>query len=102
MIVPTGFDDTVETWSLPADRVAAERVGTMRLSAGDRLPLLDVAAGPEASSGWGARRYRLWYQITDEQPVWIQAALPTAFETGSDGRPSTIEITMIPADQEVE
>jgi murein DD-endopeptidase MepM/ murein hydrolase activator NlpD len=98
VIVPNGFDDTAETWTLPADRVAAERIGTMRLSAGDRFPLLDIAAGPEASSGWGARRYRLWYQITGDGPVWVQAATPSTGETGSDGRPSTVQFTLIPAD----
>ena len=69
-----------------------------RLSAGDRFPLLDIAAGPEASSGWGARRYRLWYQITGDGPVSVQAATPSTGETGSDGRPSTVQFTLIPAD----
>jgi len=97
-IVPIEFDATVETWSLPADRVAAERIGTMRLTAGDAYPLSDIAAGPDASSGWSAERYRLWYQIDADAPVWIRAATPSAFETGGDGRPSTVRFALIPAD----
>jgi murein DD-endopeptidase MepM/ murein hydrolase activator NlpD len=98
VIVPIEFDAKVEAWSLPADRMAAERTGTMRLTAGDEYQLRDIAAGPEASSGWSAERYRLWYQIDADAPVWIQAATPSAFETGGDGRPSTIQFAQIPAE----
>ena len=97
VVVPTGFDDEAETWSLPADRTAAHRVGRVRLTTGDRYPLLDIAAGPEASIGWGAERYRLWYQITAGEPVWVQAATPSTVETGGDGRPSALQLPLIPA-----
>jgi hypothetical protein len=40
-----------------------------------------------------AEGHRIWYQIALPQggDVWVQAAVPTAYDTGSDGRPSSVQ-----------
>jgi murein DD-endopeptidase MepM/ murein hydrolase activator NlpD len=101
VIVPDGIDEAAPVWSLPADRQQAEHVGEQRLAAGERFPLLQVAAGPEATDGRSAERYRLWYRIRlrDSEAGWVRAAIPSDFEVGSDGRPSTVRFVLAPASQ---
>jgi hypothetical protein len=99
VVVPDGVNEDAPVWSLPADRQHAEQVGERRLAAGERFPLLHVAAGPEATNGWSAERYRLWYRIEIEtaEPGWIQATVPSNQETGNDGRSSSLQSVLIPA-----
>ena len=98
MIVAEGIDETVPLWSLPSDRTNAEQIGDLALAAGDQLTLTAIAAGPEATSGWSAERYRLWYEVAqpDGASGWVQAAVPSDIETGSDGRPSSIIPRLFP------
>lgn len=86
-------------WSAPGDETGAEQVGTLPLVAGDRYALLAIAAGTEASYGTSAEAYRLWYRIAlaEGDAAWIQAAVPSDEETGSDGRPSSIAFILFPA-----
>jgi hypothetical protein len=76
----------------------AEPAGELALAPGDRYPLLAIDAGEEASTGTSAEAYRLWYQIAlpDETEGWVQAAVPSDNDTGSDGRPSSVRLTMVP------
>ncbi len=86
-------------WSAPAGDDAAEELGSLPLRPGDRHPLLAVVTGPEASTGTSAEAYRLWYRIAtpDGGPAWVQAAVPSAQDTGSDGRPSSVRFDLVPA-----
>jgi hypothetical protein len=99
VVVPDGIDEIAPVWSLPADRQHAEEVGEQRLSPGNRFALLQIAAGPKATNGWSAERYRLWYRVALDKANsgWIQAAVPSNRETGSDGRPSALQFVLIPA-----
>jgi murein DD-endopeptidase MepM/ murein hydrolase activator NlpD len=97
--VPDGILGTAPVWSLPADRRQAEQIGELRLTTGERYPLRQIAAGPGATDGWSAERYRLWYRVAldgAEESGWIQAALPSDRESGSDGRPSAVRFQLIP------
>jgi murein DD-endopeptidase MepM/ murein hydrolase activator NlpD len=86
-------------WSTPADAEGAAALGELPLSAGDRYPLLAINAGAEDATGTSAEAYRLWYQITlrDGEAGWVQAAVPIANDTGSDGRPSSVRLDFVPA-----
>jgi hypothetical protein len=57
-----------------------------------RYRLLAIEAGPEASFETSAEGYHVWYQIIVDggTRVWVQAAVPSLMDTGSDGRPSGI------------
>jgi hypothetical protein len=86
-------------WTAPSNAADAEFMGDLTLTPGDRYPLLAVDAGEEASRGTSAEAYRLWYRIAlpagDEG--WVQAVVPTPYDTGSDGRPSSVRFQFLPA-----
>jgi hypothetical protein len=76
-----------------------QALAEVQLQPGERFPLLEVRAGPEDSQGTSAEAYHLWYrlQLPDGRDGWMQAAVPSTFETGSDGRPSTVRFNFFPA-----
>jgi hypothetical protein len=98
VVVAEGITASASLWSLPSNRRDSETTGELELAAGDRYPLVSVATGTESTGGWGAERYRLWYRIElpNGDTPWIQAAEPSAIETGSDGRPSALALLIIP------
>lgn len=96
-IVTTAAPENVPLWTLPADLADAVPAGDLALTPGDQYPLLAVATGEEASTGTSAEAYRLWHQIAlDGEQPWVQAAVPSTAETGSDGRPSTVLLVFVP------
>jgi murein DD-endopeptidase MepM/ murein hydrolase activator NlpD len=99
VVVASGAGETSELWSEPSDHVDAKLVGELPLNAGDRYRLLSVATGREASRETSAEGYRLWYRIVvpDVGRVWVQAARPSAHDTGADGRPSSVRFDFLPA-----
>jgi hypothetical protein len=89
----------VDVWSAPQGVDDAEPLRSLLMRSGDRYALLAIDAGPAASEGTSAEAYRLWYQIatTDGMVGWVQAARPSANDTGSDGRPSSVRFQFLPA-----
>ena len=98
-VVTEAAPATTPLWTAPTGANGAESLENLVLSAGDRYPLLAVDAGEEASTGTSAEAYHLWYQIALPQggEAWIQAAVPSANDTGSDGRPSSVRFDLLPA-----
>jgi hypothetical protein len=68
--------------------VAAGDIQGWRTLGLSRFALREIAAGAEETTGTSAEAYHLWYRIAlptgDEG--WVQAAIPSANDTGSDGR----------------
>ena len=103
---PTDIEVTVSTsaggstrlWSAPEDTSGASNIGILELEAGDRYRLLAIDAGRGASRARSADAYRLWYEIAvaDSERAWVRAAVPSAIETGSDGRPSAVRLDFLP------
>ncbi len=89
---------SITLWSAPPGEGAPQALGELKLRPGQRYPLLDVRAGPEQTRTTSALSYQLWYRIqtTDGASGWVQAAVPSAFETGGDGRPSSVEFNFYP------
>ncbi len=89
----------VAHWSQPGADSGARQTGRLALVPGDRYPLLEIRAGPEDASGTSAEAYDLWYRIAlpNGESAWVQAAVPSTFETGSDGRPATVVFNLVPA-----
>jgi murein DD-endopeptidase MepM/ murein hydrolase activator NlpD len=90
---------SVTLWSAPPDQPARTTHGTLELRAGQRYTLLGVYAGSPETRETSALAYQLWYQVQagDGRAGWVQAAVPSAFEAGSDGRPSSIYFNFFPA-----
>ena len=100
VVVSKPISPTVTLWSdLPGSGGTPRWMGDMALRPGERFALLDVQAGPEDSHATSAAAYQLWYRIglSDGRSAWVQAAVPSARETGADGRPDSIFFTMVPA-----
>jgi hypothetical protein len=90
---------SVALWSAPPGDAARSALDTLALRSGERFPLLEVRAGPEDTHETSALGYQIWYAIglPDGRSAWVQAAIPSTFETGSDGRPSSIYFNFLPA-----
>lgn len=86
-------------WSAPpAPGVTQEPAGELALTPGARLGLREVWAGAEDSRETSAQGYQLWYRLAlpGGGEAWAQAALPSPFELGGDGRPSSVELMLLP------
>jgi murein DD-endopeptidase MepM/ murein hydrolase activator NlpD len=99
VVVSSEASDSAALWSEPSDHADARRVGDLALSPGDRYRLHSVATGREASYETSAEGYRMWYRIAlpEGDRVWLQAAVPSDHDIGSDGRPSSVRFNLIPA-----
>ncbi len=91
--------DLITLWSAPVGDAGAEALGEISaITPGANFSLLEIAAGAEDTTGTSAEAYDLWYRIAlptgDEG--WVQAAVPTANDTGSDGRPSSVRFDLLP------
>jgi murein DD-endopeptidase MepM/ murein hydrolase activator NlpD len=97
-VVATGAPASGSLWTAPADLAGAAEQGELALAPGDRYALRAVTTGPEDSTGTSAEAYQLWYRIAlaDGVEGWVQAALPSAHDTGSDGRPSSLRFALLP------
>ncbi len=98
VVATTPAQRDVHVWSNPADVDGAEPESEIRLDPGERFPLLDVDSGADAPRGTSAEAYRLWYRVAlpDGVDGWIQGAISDTFETGGDGRPSTVRFNLLP------
>jgi murein DD-endopeptidase MepM/ murein hydrolase activator NlpD len=99
VVVTEAAPASTPLWTAPSDGGGAEVIRDVSLIPGDRYPLLAVDAGEEASTGASAEAYRVWYQIAapDGGEGWVQAAVPVDYDTGSDGRPSSVRFDFLPA-----
>jgi murein DD-endopeptidase MepM/ murein hydrolase activator NlpD len=75
----------------------AEATRRLTLEAGLTLAILDVLAGDPETRETSAEGYALWLRVAPkgEEPGWLRAALPSGRETGTDGRPSSIDLPFL-------
>jgi murein DD-endopeptidase MepM/ murein hydrolase activator NlpD len=99
VIVARGAGSAAQLWSAAPDEPGAQAVGELALEPGIRYRLLEIVAGAEDSVETSAEGYRVWYRIEVPGQVtgmWIRAALPSANDTGADGRPSSVQVDFLP------
>jgi murein DD-endopeptidase MepM/ murein hydrolase activator NlpD len=89
----------VNLWSTPPDDNARKVLGNVEFHPGERFALLALYAGTEDTRQTSALGYQLWYHIKVQDALtgWVQATVPSTFETGSDGRPSSVYFNFLPA-----
>jgi hypothetical protein len=98
VVVPAPSAATAALWTAPAGEDGAEESGELVLAPGERFPLLEIATGPEATRATTAEAYQVWYRIeTPDGAGWVRAAVASTFETGGDGRPSSVVFDLLPA-----
>jgi murein DD-endopeptidase MepM/ murein hydrolase activator NlpD len=103
VVVAMTAPEAVDVWSSPTSDSGTGPLASLSLRPGDRYPLLGIDAGPEASDETSAEAYHLWYQIArpDGTKGWVQAVVPSSHDTGSDGRPSSLQFVLLPAEMPV-
>jgi len=99
VIVTASAPASVSLWTTPGENEGAEPIGELAVAPGARLPLLDVDVGAADATGTNAEAYSLWYRLAlpNREPAWVQAAVPSIAETGTDGRPSSLSFPLVPA-----
>jgi murein DD-endopeptidase MepM/ murein hydrolase activator NlpD len=99
VVVSVTAPETTPLWSAPDDVGGAQKVGDLTLEPGQRYSLQEIVTGDEAVTGTSAEAYWLWYRIAlaSGESVWVQAAVPSARDSGSDGRPSSVQFDFLPA-----
>lgn len=98
VVVSQPVSDSITLWSAPpAASTPPAPLADLSIQPGERYKLLNSWTGAEDSRGTGAFAYQLWYhvQLPDGREGWLHTAIPTSFETGSDGRPSTIRFNLL-------
>lgn len=103
VVIATGAHQPLPIVSAP-ETDDAEQVGELAGEPGGRYGLRAVVTGRESSKRTSAEGYEVWYEIEfgDDQTGWVQAAVPSLFDTGSDGRPSSIELRLLISPPEAE
>lgn len=99
VVVSAPISSSLTLWSAPPTSAEqAQSLGELRLQPGARFSLLAIQAGPEDSRATGANAYQLWYEVAldDGRRAWLHAAVASDFETGNDGRPSTVRFNLVP------
>lgn len=91
--------DIVPVWETPSDADSAAQVGELRLDPGARFTFEEVLTGSKTPAESSAQAYTLWYRLTAPDGVagWVRGAIADTFETGADGRASTLRFNLLPA-----
>lgn len=97
--VPLAAGGATRLTSAPWQSTDATDLGLIDLAPGATYRVLAVDAGQEGSAGTSAEAYFLSYLIDDGNGTsgWVRAAVADAGDTGSDGRPSSVRFTLLPA-----
>jgi hypothetical protein len=89
---------TITLWSAAPDDASRAALDQVEPRPGERLSLLSIYSGPDDTRETSALGYQLWYhvELPDGRRGWVQAAIPSTFETGGDGRPSSVYFNFYP------
>jgi hypothetical protein len=89
---------TVELWSDPPWGEGSTRAGDLEIAVGDRLALVQVAAGAQAARDRDASGYRLAYRLLlpGGARAWVRAATPAADAMNADGAPAAVRYPFVP------
>lgn len=98
VVASAPVSSSVALWSEPPNG-AAQVIGELALEPGAPFALLGARPGPEDQRVVSAAGYLLWYRVRapNGREGWVQAAVPSTFETGGDGRPSSVSFNFLPA-----
>ena len=103
VVAANPVSSTVTLWSAPPGAGARASLGTLALRPSDHFVLSEVRAGSEDPRGTSALAYELWYciRLPDGRSGWVQAAVPSLFETDAKKRPSSVRFNLFPAVESV-
>ncbi|MGC4105642.1 MAG: M23 family metallopeptidase [Thermomicrobiales bacterium] len=94
----SGVGRTAEVFAAPGGEV----VNTLVLEAGDTFTVTGIQINDPESIATSAEAYGLWYEVTlGAASGWVSAIAMSSRDTGSDGRPSGIDILLLPTSVEI-
>jgi hypothetical protein len=75
----------------------SESIGAITLDADTVLQVIDLSTGDPAATATSAEAYDAWFRIDLEtgDQGWVRDAIPSTRETGSDGRPSAVDLPFL-------
>lgn len=72
-------------------------LAVLDLTEGQTFSITEVATAPPDGTGTSAEAYAVWYRTTvDGMDGWFSAVATSTEAVGSDGRPSAVELLLIP------
>jgi murein DD-endopeptidase MepM/ murein hydrolase activator NlpD len=82
----------VPVFAAPDETLAPLQDITMEPGTG--MQLSEISVGDPAATGTSAEAYDAWLRVRldDGLEGWVQAAIPSDRETGTDGRPSSLDV----------
>ena len=94
VVIASGIDGSPPLFPAPD---SGDLIGELTGGAGTRYSLRSIEQGRESSKRTSAEGYDVWYEVEleDGSTGWAQAVVPSAFDTGSDGRPSSVELRLL-------
>lgn len=94
----SGAGRTVDVLATPGGAV----VNSLVLEAGQSFTVSGIQINDPESTGTSAEAYGLWYNLTlGAATGWVSAIATSSRDTGSDGRPSGIDILLLPTSIEI-
>jgi murein DD-endopeptidase MepM/ murein hydrolase activator NlpD len=99
VVVARGARASAPLWNQPPWVTGAGAVGDLVLEAGSRFGVMEVVAGSEDAIETSAEGYRVWYRIQvpgHADAPWVQGVMASTNDTGSDGRPSSVQVDFLP------
>jgi hypothetical protein len=79
------------------DEPDGQSLGEQPLRAGDLVAIDEVRALDSAADETSAEHYQVWGRTSiGGQSGWLRIVQPAAGDTGSDGRPASVEILLAP------
>jgi len=92
--VPNSTPGAAELPVYATPDVDASPFATMIVSSGVTVPVGQLQAGDPAGTGTSAETYDCWLRLDtgSGEVEWVRAMMPSATETGSDGRPSSLDV----------
>ena len=93
VVSQSGAGRSVDVVAAPGGEVT----GTLLPESGQTFDVTAVQANDPDSTGTSAEAYGIWYQVTlGAASGWIPAIAASSGDTGSDGRPSGIDLLLLP------
>ncbi len=97
MLIPQAafLGQTVDVFRDPD--TASESIGTITLDEDTVIPVSELSIGDPASTATSAEAYEMWFRVEleDGGQGWVRGANPSTRETGSDGRPSAVDLPFV-------
>jgi murein DD-endopeptidase MepM/ murein hydrolase activator NlpD len=96
LVVNPAFEDGVISLFVRPDE-ASRITGEIDLNDDSQVALLDLRAADPNSTETSAEAYDAWFRVRvgDDRAGWVRAAIASDRETGSDGRPSAVDVPFL-------